>query len=50
MKEVQKNQQEILRLRQRLGRVQSGYNATQQSFLDADDNDETENVSIIKLS
>jgi hypothetical protein len=48
IKEVQKNQQEIFRLRQRLARAQTGYSTPDQLNPDTDDtNDET---TIIKLA
>ncbi len=50
MKEVQKNQQEILRLRQHLARAQTGYDTPDQLALNTDGNDETTNISIIKLA
>jgi hypothetical protein len=50
MKEIHNNQQEILRLRQRLTRAQTGYNPSDQSSMNMDDNDETANISIIKLA
>ncbi len=50
IKEVQKNQQEILRLRQHLARVQTGYKTPDQSSMHEEDNDETTNISIIKLA
>jgi hypothetical protein len=52
IKEVQKNQQEILRLRQRLARAQTGYATPDQLIPDTDDDvmDETTNISIIKLA
>ncbi|CAF2959691.1 unnamed protein product [Rotaria sp. Silwood2] len=46
IKEVQKNQQEILRLRQHLSRVQAGYSPLS---MDTNINDETANISILKL-
>ncbi|CAF1133715.1 unnamed protein product [Rotaria sordida] len=46
IKEVQKNQQEILRLRQHLSRVQAGYSP---SSMDTNIDDETANISILKL-
>ena len=46
MKEIHSNQQEILRLRQRLSRAQAGYRLTDQISND----DESESVSIVKLS
>ncbi|UJR36357.1 hypothetical protein I4U23_029083 [Adineta vaga] len=46
MKEIHNNQQEILRLRQRLGRVQAGYHLNDQLTMD----NESESVSIVKLS
>jgi hypothetical protein len=49
IKEAQKNQQEILRLRQRLARAQSGYDGFDQLLVDTDDNDETTNISTLKL-
>jgi hypothetical protein len=50
MKEVQKNQQEILRLRQHLARAQTGYDTPDQLALGTNGNDETTNISIIKLA
>jgi len=50
MKEIHNNQQEILRLRQRLTRAQAGYNTSDQSSMNMDINDETANISIIKLA
>jgi hypothetical protein len=50
MKEAQKNQQEILRLRQRLARAQAGYDTPDQLAMDSDGNDETTNISILKLA
>jgi len=50
MKEIHNNQQEILRLRQRLTRAQAGYNTSDQSSMNMDVNDETANISIIKLA
>ncbi len=48
MKEVQKNQQEIFRLRQRLARAQNGYLTPEHITPDMeDDNEET---TIIKLA
>jgi hypothetical protein len=49
IKEAQKNQQEILRLRQRLARAQSGYDGSDQLLVDTDVNDETTNISTLKL-
>jgi hypothetical protein len=49
-KEAEKNQQEILRLRQRLARAQLGYHAPDQLLIDSDDNNEMTNISIIKLA
>ncbi|CAF0950735.1 unnamed protein product [Adineta steineri] len=50
MKEIHNNQQEIIRLRQRLTRTQAGYKASDQFLMDVDENDDTANVSIIKLA
>jgi hypothetical protein len=50
MKEIHNNQQEILRLRQRLTRAQAGYNTSNQSSMKMYINDETANISIIKLA
>ncbi|CAF4993228.1 unnamed protein product, partial [Rotaria socialis] len=46
VKEVQKNQQEILRLRKFLARSQAGLSPPP---LNTNLNDETENISILKL-
>lgn len=50
MKEVQKNQQDIIRLRQHLMRAQAGYNSSQLPSMDTNDTNEITNVSIIKLA
>lgn len=50
MKEVQKNQQEIHHLRQRLARAQTGFNTPDELSRDMDIDDETTNISIIKLA
>lgn len=51
VKEVQKNQQEILHLRQRLARAQANYSTPNTLLTETDDtNDETTNISIIKLA
>lgn len=48
---MQKNQQEILRLRQHLARVQANYPTPNPLIIEADEmNDETTNISIIKLA
>ena len=51
VKEVQKNQLEILRLRQHLARAQADYSTPNPLMTETDEmNDETTHVSIIKLS
>ena len=49
-KEFDKNQKEIIRLRQHLARLQANYYTSDQLIRDGTIHDEAENVSIIKLA
>jgi hypothetical protein len=50
IREVQKNQREILYLRQRLTQAQLGFNSSDQLLTDTDVNDESSDITITKLA